>query len=96
MRLIVLGNQSPTLYERAPIGDDPVPLAVQDAPPSETTVRVSVDSTLLQAVSEIVRIWAIQSNSPAPTYIRHNAEAVLIASVLAEHFGVTDIAEVAS
>lgn len=94
MRTIILGNQNPTLYERAQLGDELVPLAVQDAPPSETTIRVSDDSTTLQAVDEIVRIWAIQSNSPTPSYIRHSADADLIAAVLGEKFGVTDIAEV--
>lgn len=58
-----------------------------------TTVQVSPDSNLLQALSEITRIWDAHSKDDAPDWMAHNDEASALAILVADHYKITDIRE---
>lgn len=60
-----------------------------------TTINVSPDSSLLEAVHEIKRIWGIHSSSDMPDWIGYSPEAKMLAAVLGDEFGTTDLREVA-
>lgn len=87
MKIIHLGTNAPIKYEVGDLGTDPVMAPDQPAFATYVDIHVSPDSSLLEAVSEVKKIWDIQTHEAIPLWIGANAEAAVLASVLNAEFG---------
>lgn len=86
-RMIYLGNNSPKLYLPGQLGVDPVLADDQTPFTTETSIQVSPDSSLLQAVAEIRGIWALHAHQDNPSYVSCSEDLQVLASVLCDEFG---------
>ena len=91
MRIIRLGNSAPKRYEPGRLGDDPVLTVDQPKFDTYTEISVSNDSTLLQAIAEIITIWNIHSHNGFPDWISGNDNTLV--TVVADEFKLKDIRE---
>ena len=86
-RMIYLGNEAPKQYLPGKLGADPVLAASQELFETTTTIVVSPDSSLIQAVSEIKTIWALHSFEVAPSSVGCSEDMQTLAAILCEEFG---------
>jgi len=86
-RMIYLGNVAPKMYRPGKLGADPVLTASQKPFETMTTIAVSPDSSLIQAVSEIQTIWGLHSHDTAPSSVGCSEDMMSLALVLCEEFG---------
>ena len=86
-RIIHMGTCRPKNYLSSALGEDLVLHEDQPELDTCTSITVSPDSTLVQAVSECMSIWEIHTHEDLPLWIGYNAEALLLATVLNTEYG---------
>ena len=90
-RIVYLGNPFPITSKAGALGRLPVPLSIQAKWDTTTVVRISPDSTMMQAIAEIKTIWKIHSNSASPTWVGFSEEARAIANLIVSEYGGTAV-----
>lgn len=93
-KIIRLGNSNPIQYKSHRFGDESVQTEEQPKFDTITTIHVSPDSTVKQALEEIQSIWEDHSHDDAPTFIEYNTEAKSLAIVLSSVYNDVEIREI--
>jgi hypothetical protein len=93
-RIIYLGNSSPIYYKSHKFGEESIQTQDQPKLDTVTTIHISPDSTMKQALEEIQEIWTGHSHDENPSYIGYNTDAHTIAIVLSSMFNNIEIKEV--
>jgi len=85
--MIYLGNDAPKQYLTSKLGEEPILAGSQASFDTVTSIAVSPDSSLIQAVSEIKTIWNLHSHASAPSSIGCSQDMQTLANILCEEFG---------
>lgn len=93
-KTIQLGNSNPIHYLSHNFGEESIQTEEQPKFDTTTTIHVSPNSTMKQALEEIQEIWKDHSHDTNPTFIEYNLEARSLAVVLSSIFNDIEIKEI--